>query len=97
MASPPFSVDQLSWLAAHGTDFLGADICGGWDLTEPSAEADEQLPPSSAPEASRATGPPTLGSFGELGEVVWLLITKLGMRGMRFIYFLGLGKFWLAP
>ena len=44
---------------------------------EPSAEANGQLPPSSGPEASGATGPPTLGSSGEPGEAVVLLITLL--------------------
>ena len=34
---------------------------------------------SSGPEASGATGPPTLGSSGEPGEVVVLLIPKLGI------------------
>ena len=33
-------------------------------------------------EASGATGSPTLGSSGELEEVVVVLITKLGMRGI---------------
>ena len=79
MSSPPFSADQLSWLATHGADLLGADLCGGGDLTEPSAEANEQRPPSSGPEA---TEPPTLGSSGEPGEVVVVLVTKLEMRGM---------------
>ena len=82
MSSPPFSADQLSWLATHGADLLGADLCGGRDLTEPSAEANEQRPPSSGPEASGATGPPTLGSSGEPGGVVVVLVTKLEMRGM---------------
>ena len=61
---------------------MGADLSGGRDLTEPSAEANEQQPPSSGPEASGATGANTLGSSGEPGEVVVVLITKLEMRGM---------------
>ena len=80
MSSPPFSVHQLSWLATHGADHLGADLYGGRDLTEPSAEANEQRPPSSGPEASGASGPPTLGSSGEPGEVVVMLVTKLGSK-----------------
>ena len=74
-----------SWLATHGADLLGADLCGGWDPTEPSFEAIEQLPPSSGLEASRTTGPPTLRNSGEPGEVVVVLISKLGMRGI-FMY-----------
>ena len=62
---------MLSWLATHGADhLLGADLCSGRDPTEPSAEANEQLSPTSGLEAGvDPQDHPHLGALVSQGSV----------------------------
>lgn len=78
MSSPPFTSDQLSWLATHGADLLGADLLGGNGSREPEsdpppgAEEETEHPPASGsagPAGGSAAGPRS-GSSGEQWGVV---------------------------